>query len=111
MRGKGTKKGSLKDFKGITPAYAGKSSILGKAGGIIWDHPRVCGEKFMNLMNEQREKGSPPRMRGKAQFNQPNTGRLWITPAYAGKRTALHDQRITSWDHPRVCGEKLICSF
>ena len=29
----------------ITPAYAGKSNILGGSCFVWWDHPRLCGEK------------------------------------------------------------------
>ena len=54
---------------GITPAYAGKSF-----GVCLWglnprDHPRICGEKGVSGEVPQRSR--------------------WITPAYAGKRTAL----------------------
>ena len=30
---------------GITPACAGKSKILCNVIYLVWDHPRVCGEK------------------------------------------------------------------
>ena len=47
-------------------------------------------------------------MRGKAEPK-----RLWqlsggITPAYAGKSNLLPHTRCRSWDHPRVCGEKML---
>ena len=29
----------------ITPAYAGKSIFACDAGAVVWDHPRLCGEK------------------------------------------------------------------
>ena len=32
---------------------------------------------------------------------------LGITPAYAGKSVFLALRSAISWDHPRVCGEKL----
>ena len=32
---------------GITPAYAGKSSMWMKSFRETQDHPRVCGEKMM----------------------------------------------------------------
>ena len=31
---------------GITPAWAGKSSIFGTCSVTVWDHPRVGGEKL-----------------------------------------------------------------
>ena len=54
--------------------------------------------------------GSPPRMRGKdrgAVIVRPPPG---ITPAYAGKSRVSPTNSSPSWDHPRVCGEKVICS-
>ena len=78
-------------------------------GGIIRytkDHPRVGGEKWRNLMNEQKEKGSPPRGRGKVAHPCKCVVALGITPAWAGKRRT-HITPITNpWDHPRVGGEK-----
>ena len=49
----------------ITPAYAGKSAPTTAATRCIWDHPRVCGEKFRLWIIPSRIIGSPPRMRGK----------------------------------------------
>ena len=45
-------------------------------------------------------------MRGKAQNEQvcPNT--IGITPAYAGKSSALIALSCLLRDHPRICGEK-----
>ena len=73
-------------FVGITPAYAGKS--FEEHGFVIgvWDHPRVCGEKFLPAPTALSIAGSPPRMRGKGVqcgFFEDAPG---ITPAYAGKR-------------------------
>ena len=46
MRGKARHlvRGAVK--RGITPAYAGKSSDDQTAEEIAEDHPRVCGEKL-----------------------------------------------------------------
>ena len=46
-------------------------------------------------------------MRGKVNGGIGRTEMFGITPAYAGKRTALQRQQSQSWDHPRVCGEKV----
>ena len=49
----------------ITPAYAGKS-FWGTAGyKPVWDHPRLCGEKFRIPRITDSKLGSPPPMRGK----------------------------------------------
>ena len=50
----------------ITPAYAGKSTGISRAGFLVRDHPRVCGEKLFPVHVEPGQLGSPPRMRGKA---------------------------------------------
>ena len=46
-------------------------------------------------------------MRGKATKTRGNGTGSGITPAYAGKRAGPAASRVRSWDHPRVCGEKL----
>ena len=72
---------------GITPAYAGKSIRLSSYGQGDWDHPRLCGEKARQVLKLDKEEGSPPPMRGKAQCPYKPHGACGITPAYAGKRT------------------------
>ena len=49
----------------ITPAYAGKSILLYLPVYDVEDHPRLCGEKFDERMNQRIFIGSPPPMRGK----------------------------------------------
>ena len=73
-----------------------------------WDHPRVCGEKPNRLVWEHWKQGSPPRMRGKGVDLAQRVNPHGITPAYAGKRGRWGCQSPQSWDHPRVCGEKLV---
>ena len=70
---------------GITPAYAGKSTIEHTSRVLKEDHPRVCGEKFLIALSQSFKEGSPPRMRGKAKQNRVGTLERRITPAYAGK--------------------------
>ena len=74
---------------------------------MIWDHPRVCGEKYGGAQGLLEIMGSPPRMRGKVIVCVMTSGGHRITPAYAGKRTYNADKRRAGEDHPRVCGEKL----
>ena len=68
MRGKDYRDIQSKQAGGITPAYAGKRSA--GAEGVVFDgdHPRVCGEKVVDVVVGPVEKGSPPRMRGKEWF-------------------------------------------
>ena len=53
-------------------------------------------------------KGSPPRMRGKELRRCDPLGLCGITPAYAGKSYKAKACRLLWWDHPRVCGEKVL---
>ena len=91
---------------GITPAYAGKSTVGRNRPARYLDHPRVCGEKRALSRSCAACGGSPPRMRGKGLLFFGVCIFDGITPAYAGKSrflpTAFHRGR----DHPRVCGEK-----
>ena len=106
MRGKGVDAYRFYKNRRITPAYAGKSD--NKVGEIAeWeDHPRLCGEKDSPLLNSTLILGSPPPMRGKVFLILSLLILLRITPAYAGKRVALHLHIGFRRDHPRLCGEK-----
>ena len=65
MRGKVTTRIGIAGTERITPAYAGKSRPGGQQAGGGEDHPRVCGEKRINVTVSAATPGSPPRMRGK----------------------------------------------
>ena len=71
----------------VSPAYAGKSHSY-------------LNSTFLNL-------GSPPRMRGKGYDVVSRLCRVRITPACAGKSRWACSPAPNTWDHPRVCGEKL----
>ena len=92
----------------ITPAYAGKSALSSIPLLPFWDHPRVCGEKSYWPDRLSQSPGSPPRMRGKDLLLCISTQQHRITPAYAGKSGRCCSTSKHLWDHPRVCGEKLL---
>ena len=92
---------------GITPAYAGKSTVGRNRPARYLDHPRVCGEKRALSRSCAACGGSPPRMRGKVPNACVTTTCCGITPAYAGKSLGAARVACTGQDHPRVCGEKL----
>ena len=71
MRGKEASTFDRSAPAGITPAYAGKSPHRLARLELHRDHPRVCGEKTTLKSGEVREKGSPPRMRGKGIWSLP----------------------------------------
>ena len=91
----------------ITPAYAGKSSLSAFLMMLTKDHPRLCGEKRLQVMTGLVSMGSPPPMRGKESDGKDGTIANGITPAYAGKSRFDVIPYLTLQDHPRLCGEKL----
>ena len=91
---------------GITPAYAGKSLPAPAFQPLLWDHPRICGEKRVALPFFTARVGSPPHMRGKAAEICALPVRERITPAYAGKSYISGKITGDRRDHPRICGEK-----
>ena len=110
MRGKVLPNAVQLKKSGITPAYAGKRGLRKRGSRNPADHPRICGEKWDKLPSENKQKGSPPRMRGKGHripLRHPLQG---ITPAYAGKSSACRRTLSAGWDHPRICGEKIVVS-
>ena len=50
-------------------------------------------------------------MRGKVLLYCDGFSKVGITPAYAGKRVCKYKDYFTSWDHPRVCGEKGVANL
>ena len=86
MRGKVPKSGGVMAGNRITPAYAGKSSVVLRWIRAVEDHPRLCGEKRYVKSTRYVVPGSPPPMRGKAIRHRQQQHQSRITPAYAGKR-------------------------
>ena len=93
---------------GITPACAGKSDGRQERDQPDEDHPRVCGEKLRPSHPSAQRPGSPPRVRGKEAGDERRDGGAGITPACAGKSYLLAFMAQGRWDHPRVCGEKVV---
>ena len=93
--------------KRITPARAGKTRQHRGSADRRPDHPRACGENVQRLHDQEVEKGSPPRVRGKPRPRRARRCTLSITPARAGKTGISVSPRCQPWDHPRACGENL----
>ena len=89
----------------ITPACAGKTRSGITITVVVADHPRVCGENAINLFSSSSSSGSPPRVRGKPNFERTCLARWRITPACAGKTEEMKRRSLLKADHPRVCGE------
>ena len=69
----------------ITPADAGKTVLRGLQHRERKDHPRGCGENQCRYCTNCKNRGSPPRMRGKPKFCSRSRRTARITPADAGK--------------------------
>ena len=110
MRGKGLVGFELDIRIRITPACAGKSLSPAPEKALPGDHPRMCGEKFNCNPGSPQHWGSPPHMRGKAKIFRRWSAEMGITPAYAGKSARILKRRTEKRNHPRVCGEKAVCS-
>ena len=106
VRGKGVPCSARRLGRGITPARAGKSKWHYSKSSCAGDHPRVCGEKKLLLSPSRYFKGSPPRVRGKANAETFPIYCPGITPACAGKSVQMCAGAHITRDHPRVCGEK-----
>ena len=92
---------------GITPARAGKTSIRRTRRTPATDHPRACGENVQRLHDQEVEKGSPPRVRGKPCNPKAGWRAMRITPARAGKTCAVPPLAPMQGDHPCACGENI----
>ncbi len=106
VRGKGRVHTEADVTTGITPACAGKSRLLLRLPARVWDHPRMCGEKFMLGMLMSVLVGSPPHVRGKDLSRLFLIGVEGINPACAGKSPSRKGTGSPARDHPRMCGEK-----
>ena len=91
VRGKVVELFPLLVHHGITPACAGKRPRSAGSATAARDHPRMCGEKNVDIRYAYQIPGSPPHVRGKDTAG----GQRWY---------ALRD-------HPRMCGEKLMRLF
>ena len=105
-RGKVDHLHGVREHVGITPACAGKSLSFFLPACAEEDHPRLRGEKDPEGRTTLRSWGSPPLARGKANHPGLVAGVRRITPACAGKRAAETGAHGSSWDHPRLRGEK-----
>ena len=108
MRGKDCRPHFRRCDPGITPAHAGKRVHPRCQRTEQGDHPRACGEKRGRTTHTAKSRGSPPRMRGKADAMKWARPQKRITPAHAGKSEYTADIGVGIEDHPRACGEKIV---
>ena len=89
----------------ITPACAGKTPWLQPDPQQSADHPRMRGENELSNSISSMEGGSPPHARGKPLLQERIMPSGRITPACAGKTSAVYCSRSGNQDHPRMRGE------
>ena len=99
VRGEAGRARPCTSLSGITPACAGRSKKLFQ--------PRFRGgEKGDDISMDLACKGSPPRVRGEDSDTPQGSIADRITPACAGRSSAMRRKSCFQKDHPRVCGEK-----
>ena len=111
VRGKRKRLMTYMGRTGITPAGAGKTNQQWQCKDYKEDHPRRCGENLPEVKMQERERGSPPQVRGKLPQFVILPEEVGITPAGAGKTAPTQRARRNAWDHPRRCGENRLGGF
>ena len=101
------RKKNLKGIRGegITPACAGRTRSIHLLCLSREDHPRVCGKNDYTVSPGAQLEGSPPRVREERHKSIRLRGLGGITPACAGRTTAVRECIALGRDHPRVCGK------
>ena len=97
--------------RGIIPALAGNTACRRPSARSAWDHPRACGEHAGVDPLTLSTVGSSPRLRGTRSFSSSSSALFGIIPALAGNTYPSMWSSATRWDHPRACGEHLVCSL
>ena len=92
-------------IQGITPAGAGTWKSNARQPRVPEDHPRGCGDMKAAKELQELERGSPPRVRGHANYFHHCTTSPGITPAGAGTWVFISSLSWASRDHPRGCGD------
>ena len=90
---------------GSIPACAGKPCGGPTRRGLLWVHPRVCGEARCTRVPRRIRPGPSPRVRGSPSPCAPAPLGRGSIPACAGKPTPRRWPRRRRRVHPRVCGE------
>ena len=91
--------------RGLIPACAGKTRLMGFQGLRRRAHPRVCGENLLERRGQLPRQGSSPRVRGKHRSGHQRHLGGGLIPACAGKTASHRASPGRRPAHPRVCGE------
>ncbi len=90
---------------GIIPARAGSTGILELGIQLHGDHPRSCGEHWLNHQHRTWSEGSSPLVRGARAPSWCLFSAHGIIPARAGSTNMYYQTHPILQDHPRSCGE------
>ncbi len=107
-RGRRLPSSQMGGVRRITPACAGKTSIISLLEYLLWDHPRMRGEDLNVPFLCLAARGSPPHARGRPMRWKESPMWSRITPACAGKTSRPTGRRETEADHPRMRGEDVL---
>ena len=91
--------------QGITPAYAGNTTLTALKPFIWQDHPRLRGEYYWLRTQHEKNAESPTLARGVLFSIWENQLTVRITPACAGSTDKIEEKKSESRDHPRLRGE------
>ena len=90
---------------GIIPARAGSTTLPGPPASGRGDHPRSCGEHWLNHQHRTWSEGSSPLVRGARAPSWCLFSAHGIIPARAGSTNMYYQTHPILQDHPRSCGE------
>ncbi len=91
--------------RGLTPAWAGTADRRLPRLGPSRAHPRVGGDGDGCEKSCQRQRGSPPRGRGRLRSLRSQGALEGLTPAWAGTAREAVDAHCRTGAHPRVGGD------
>ena len=88
------------------PACAGNSRRNARVNTQATVHPRVCGEQGVDVVRQDLDLGSSPRVRGTVYQSRYGCVAGRFIPACAGNRSLTSYIKVVPPVHPRVCGEQ-----
>ena len=104
-RGRPRKGAARAPRRRITPACAGKTSLILLAAQATMDHPRMRGEDVVAFLTVVGYVGSPPHARGRHPRRVVGELLRRITPACAGKTSCSVMSWVLNSDHPACAGK------
>ena len=91
--------------RGLIPAHAGKTGVVGVGWCGMGAHPRSRGENPHGSIRSIHHMGSSPLTRGKRPPGGGGSGEGGLIPAHAGKTHLVDAGLLQAGAHPRSRGE------